>query len=273
MLAMSLRHWMPAVLLSIASVPAMAAPRTEAVTWRDGDTTLQGTLVWDDAVHGPRPGLLMLPNWMGPNEAAVAKARTIAGKDYVILVADMYGTAVRPKDTAAAMAAVKPFYADRALMTRRVQAAWQALQAAAAKHPAVVDGKRLGVIGFCFGGSAALQLARSGVVPSGGIVTFHAGLNPDDPAKASAMHSRLLVLNGANDPNTKGQVEALFAELRASQSDWQFVNFGGAVHCFAEPDANNPPGCVYDPRAAARAFRLMHGFFDEAFNVPAEPAG
>ena len=82
-------------------------------------------------------------------------------------------------------------------------------------------------------------------------VAFHAGLNPDDPAKASAMHSRLLVLNGANDPNTKGQVEALFAELRASQSDWQFVNFGGAVHCFAEPDANNPPGCVYDPRAAA----------------------
>ncbi len=266
---MPMRHWISALLLSIASLPANAAPRSESVTWQEGDTTMRGTLVWDDAVKGPRPGLLMLPNWMGPNAAAVAKARTIAGRDYVILVADLYGTALRPKDATEAMAVVKPFYADRALMARRAGAAWQALREVAAKHPAIVDGQRLGVIGFCFGGSAALQLARSGVVPSGGIVTFHAGLNPDDPAKAGTLRSRLLVLNGANDRNTMGDVEKLFAELRASPSDWQFVNFGGAVHCFAEPDANNPPGCVYDPRAAARAFRLMHGFFDEAFAVPA----
>jgi dienelactone hydrolase len=266
---MSMRHWMTVVLLSLLSLPGLAAPRSEPVTWRESGTTMRGTLVWDDAAPGPRPGLLMLPNWLGPNAAAVAKARTIAGKDYVILVADMYGESVRPKDTAEAMTAVKPFYADRALMTRHVQAAWQALQATAATHPGVVDRKRLGVIGFCFGGSAALQLARSGVAPSGGIVTFHAGLNPDDPAKAANLRSRLLVLNGADDPNTKGEVEALFAELRASPSDWQFVNFGGAVHCFAEPDAHSPPGCVYDPRAARRAFRLMHAFFDEVFAAPA----
>ncbi|MBS0193946.1 MAG: dienelactone hydrolase family protein [Proteobacteria bacterium] len=242
-------------------MPAHAKPRADAVQWKDGTTTLSGYLVWDDASAAKRPGLLMVPNWYGVNAAAVAKAKMIAGTDYVILLADMYGKSVPPGDAKAALAAVQPFYADRAAMQRRVGAAWTALQANKGKAP--IDPARLGAIGFCFGGSAVLDLARSGVVPSLGIVTFHAGLHPGDSAKAKSIHARLLVLNGADDQGAWKDTEPFFAELRASGSDWQFVNFGGAVHCFTEVGENSP-GCRYDARTAGRAYRMMHAFFDAA---------
>jgi dienelactone hydrolase len=253
-----------AAALLLASSSA-AAPRADAVKWKDGATTLSGYLVWDDASKARRPGLLMVPNWHGVNDIAIAKAKRIAGKDYVILLADMYGQDVRPKNNDEAMAAVKPFYGDRKLMQQRVNAAWNTLKANAGKAP--IDMARLGAIGFCFGGSAVLDLARSGTVPSGGIVTFHAGLHPDDPANAKNIKSRLLVLNGADDQGAWKDIDPFFAELRASGTDWQFVNLGGAVHCFTESEENSP-GCKYDAKAAARGYRMMHAFFDESFAKP-----
>ncbi|MBS0212628.1 MAG: dienelactone hydrolase family protein [Proteobacteria bacterium] len=244
------------------SMPAQAAPRAEAVTWKDGSTELSGYLVWDDASSAKRPGLLMVPNWHGVNAIAVAKAKMIAGHDYVILLADMYGKGVHPADDKAAGEAVKPFYGDRKLMERRVNAAWNALQANTGKAP--IDAARLGAIGFCFGGSAVLDLARSGVAPGLGIVTFHAGLNPDDPAKARAIKARLLVINGANDRGAWPVTDKFFAEMRASGTDWQFVNIGGAVHCFTETEERGPGNCMYDAQASRRAYRMMHAFFDEA---------
>ncbi|HEY2345802.1 MAG TPA: dienelactone hydrolase family protein [Xanthomonadaceae bacterium] len=260
-----LRKTVALAILSLAgslSANSSAAPRAEPVSWKDGATTLSGYLVWDDANGAKRPGLLMVPNWHGVNDIAVAKAKMIAGHDYVILLADMYGKDVRPKDDKASMDAVKPFYGNRKLMEQRVNAAWDALKTNGGKAP--IDMTRLGAIGFCFGGSAVLDLARSGTVPSGGIVTFHAGLHPDDPANASSIKSRLLVLNGADDKGAWPDTDKFFAELRASGSDWQFVNIGGAVHCFTETEENSP-GCKYDAKAAARGYRMMHAFFDEAF--------
>jgi dienelactone hydrolase len=246
----------------LACAAASAAPRAEVVTWKDGSTTLSGYLVWDDASNAKRPGLLMVPNWHGVNAIAVAKAKMIAGQDYVILLADMYGKDVRPADDKASMEAVKPFHDNRKLMIQRVNAAWNTLTVQGSKAP--IDMARLGAIGFCFGGSAVLDLARSGIVPSGGIVTFHGGLHPDDPAKAKNITSRLLVLNGADDQGAWPDIEPFFAEMRASGADWQFVNIGGAVHCFTETEANSP-GCKFDAKAAARGYRLMHAFFDESF--------
>ncbi len=250
-----------AVALSIA-MPVDAAPRAEPVTWKDGSTTLSGFLVWNDSSADKRPGLLMVPNWYGVNDAAVAKAKMIAGTRYVILLADMYGKGVRPTDRASASAAVKPFYGDRTRMQARVKSAFDALKLNAGKGP--IDMTRIGAIGFCFGGSAVLDLARSGTAPSGGIVSFHAGLNPDTPAKAKSIKSRLLVLNGADDQGAWPDVDKFFAELRASGTDWQFVNIGGAVHCFTEV-GDDSPGCKYDAKAAKRGYRMLHDFFDEAF--------
>ncbi len=257
------RKFAAAVLVAAAvgASPVNAAMRSEAVSWKDGDTTLAGYLVWDDASAGKRPGLLMVPNWRGVNATALAKAKAIAGHDYVILLADMFGKGAQPADDKAAMAAVQPFYADRVRMQRRVNAAWNALKADVGKAP--IDPARLGAIGFCFGGSAVLDMARSGVAPSLGIVTFHAALHPGDPHLAKAISARLLVLNGANDQGAFKDIEPFFSELRASGADWQFVNLGGAVHCFTEVDADSP-GCKYDAKAAMRGYRMMREFFAEA---------
>jgi dienelactone hydrolase len=250
------------VALLLLSAPVLAVPRADVVTWKDGATTLSGYLVWDDATSAKRPGLLMVPNWHGANDIAVAKAKMIAGKSYVILLADMYGKGVRPADNKAAGDAVKPFYGDRKLMMERVNAAWGALKANGGKAP--IDMTRLGAIGFCFGGSAVLDLARSGTVPSGGIVTFHAGLHPDDAFNAKSIKSRLLVLNGADDQGAWPDTDRFFAEMRASGTDWQFVNIGGAVHCFTETEEHSQ-GCMYNAQASKRGYRMMNNFFDESF--------
>ena len=118
-----------AIITSLSSMPTHAKSRAEVVTWSDGNTVLSGYLVWDDASNAKRPGLLMVPNWYGVNELEIKKAKMIAGKDYVILLADMYGQGVRPTDNATASAAVKPFYGDRKAMMKRVNAAWDALKA------------------------------------------------------------------------------------------------------------------------------------------------
>jgi dienelactone hydrolase len=250
------------VALLLLSAPVLAVPRADVVTWKDGATTLSGYLVWDDATSAKRPGLLMVPNWHGANDIAVAKAKMIAGKSYVILLADMYGKGVRPADNKAAGDAVKPFYGDRKLMMERVNAAWGALKANGGKAP--IDMTRLGAIGFCFGGSAVLDLARSGTAPSGGIVTFHAGLHPDDTVNAKSIKSRLLVLNGADDQGAWPDTDRFFAEMRASGTDWQFVNIGGAVHCFTETEEHSL-GCMYNALASKRGYRMMNDFFDESF--------
>ncbi|HEY1588163.1 MAG TPA: dienelactone hydrolase family protein, partial [Rhodanobacter sp.] len=132
------------------------------VEWTLDGTRFHSVLVYDDTATAKRPGLVMVPNWYGINDAAVQKAEMIAGRDYVILLTDMYGASVRPQQGNAdqAQAAVKPLYGDRTLMRKRVNEALTQLKGQAASAP--IDAARLAAIGFCFGGSAVLDLARSG---------------------------------------------------------------------------------------------------------------
>lgn len=242
---------------------ADAAPRADVVTWTQDGATYSGWVVYDDASKAKRPGLVMVPNWYGANASALEKAKAIAGKDYVVLVADMYGEGVRPTDNEAAGAAAGKVYADREQMRARAKAAVTALEGQAKKTP--LDPQKIGAIGFCFGGSTVLELARSGAQLDG-VVSFHGNLTTTAPAAANAVKTPVLVLNGAADTYVKPEDVAAFqAEMTAGGADWQFVNFGGAVHCFAEADAKWPPGCVYDERSATRAYEMMDDFFDEVF--------
>lgn len=243
---------------------ASAAMVARPVDYSVGETHFQGQLVYDDAIAGQRPGLLMVPNWYGVNADAIAKAKQIAGRDYVILLADLYGREVHPSDDAAALAAVKPLYADRALMRARVGAAFEQLRAQAAKAP--IDTARLAAIGFCFGGSAVLDLARSGSNVAA-VVSFHGNLSTDDPALAKGIRAHVLVLHGADDKGVNPQVDAFLGEMRASSADWQFVAYGGAVHCFTE-QGQDKPGCRYDAKVARRAYAAMREWLAEAFASP-----
>ncbi|PNS09421.1 dienelactone hydrolase family protein [Solilutibacter silvestris] len=258
-----MRRLLFALSLLVLSLPAVAKMQSRAVDWTVGKDRFSGYVVYDDASKLKRPGLLMVPDWYGVTPAALDKARQQAGADYVVFVVDMYGKGERPADDKQALAQVQKLYPKPAVMRERMQAALDAFKAQAPSVP--LNSAKIGAFGFCFGGSSVLELARSGVKLAG-IVTFHGGLHTESPATANSVHTPLLVLNGAADGSQKAAIVPFEEEMDRAGADWQFVNFSGAVHCFALETANKP-GCKYDPRAARRAYAMMHAFFAGRFAV------
>lgn len=252
-----------ALLLGFSSF-AHAAMQTKTIDYTAAGKSMRGVLVWDDAVKTPRPGLLMIPDWRGINPVNIDFAKTVAGRDYVIFMGDMYGKDTRPKDDAQAQAAVKPLLGNRPEMRTRVVGAFDELKALAKNKSSTIDPSRLAAIGFCFGGTSVLDLARSGTQLAA-VVSFHGGLSTDNPGLAKSIRANVLAMNGADDKGTMPDADKFMDEMRMSPAEWQFVVFGHAVHCFAEPSAHSPPGCVYNAKAAKRAFALMRAWLDEAF--------
>jgi len=258
-------RWGAAVLLGLAAMPAMAAMKTQPVEWQLDGTTFSGVLVYGDGDSDKRPGLVMVPNWKGVNDSAIAKAKQLAGDDYVVLVADVYGKGVRPKTDAEAGPVATKLRNERPVLRARALKAIDVLKAQAGKAP--LDASRIGAVGFCFGGTTVLEMARAGA-PLAGVVSLHGGLGSPLPAKAGGTHPSVLVLNGADDKGvSKDDIASFEQEMNAAKVDWEFTNYSGAVHCFAEADANSPPGCLYNERAAKRAWKALDEFFEERFET------
>lgn len=253
--------------LAAVGTMAKAAVVTRSIDYVVGGTKMRSVLIYDSTIKAPRPGIVVVPNWMGINNAAIDKAKVIAGKDYVLLLADVYGVDVRPKNGDEAGMLAKSLYADRKVLRERAKAAFGQLKAQSFSE-VPLDGRHWGAIGFCFGGAAALDLARSGA-DIAAVATFHANLSTDDPVLAKNIKAKVLVMNGGDDKFvSEEQIVGFQKEMRDAGVDWQFLNFGGALHCFAESDEHGQtPGCAYDERAAKRAFTQMHAFFDEVFAV------
>lgn len=251
-------------LISLLSASIVHAEmKTKRIQYQVGSTKFESILVYEADLNHQRPGLIMFPNWYGMNNAQIEKAKAIAGKDYVVLVADVYGKKIRPKNNDEASTAASAMYKDRDVWRARANAALAQLIAQSGSAP--LDVKHIGAIGFCFGGASALELARSGADISA-VVSFHGNLSTDNAKLAKQIKASVLVINGADDTYVPPkQIEDFSKEMRDAVVDWQFVNMGGAVHCFAEPDANQPPGCLYNERAAKRSFTMMRNFFTEAF--------
>jgi dienelactone hydrolase len=253
----------PVLVLTLSAASAFAATVSKPVSYDLGKTKFEGVLVFDDASKTPRPGLVLVPNWMGITEANVAQAKRLAADRYVILVADMYGKDVRPKnvdDAGKASGAVK---SDRKLMRARVNKALEVLRAQSKSAP--LELSKLGAIGFCFGGTTALELARSGA-KIGGVVSFHGGLETPSPADAKNITARVLALHGADDPFVpKAEVDGFVAEMRATKVDWQLTAYGNTVHSFTDLEANLPGQAEYNESSAKRAYAEMERFFSEIF--------
>lgn len=262
---MQKKTWVPLLCAAFAGL-ADAAVVAKAVPYEIDGEAFEGVLLYDDSVTTPRPGLLAIPNWMGVNDDTAAKAARAAGSRYVVFLADIYGKAVRPSNADEARVAATSVRADRALMRRRAQAAVEVLRAQG--DEVALDTRRLGAIGFCFGGGAVLELARSGA-PLQGFVSFHGNLDTPNPADAKNIQAPVLVLHGADDPAVpQAQVDGFVAEMKAAGVDWQLVSYGGAVHSFTDPKANVPGRNQYHPVVAARAFKAMNALFDEVFAEP-----
>ena len=240
----------------------LAKVKTDKVEYKQGDTVLQGYLSYDPDVQGKRIGILVVPDWMGVSDKARMRGEMLASMGYVALVADVYGKDVRPKDGKEASAEAGKFYADRALFRSRVRAGLEYLSSQAQTDP-----QNLGVVGYCFGGAGARELARSGA-PVKAIVTFHGGLATPHPEDAKNIKGRVLVLHGADDPFVKQtDVTAFMDEMRKGGVDWQLVQYGGAVHSFTDKTAgdDNSKGQAYNENADRRSWKAMTDFLTEVF--------
>lgn len=252
------------VLLALVMLPftASAKPVRKPVPYTIDGAAYEGILLFDDAVKGPRPGLLLVPNWLGINEENLAQAVEIAGRDYVIFVADMYGKDARPKSQPEAGKAAGALKSDRAEMRKRTAKALEIFRGLGKQ--AALDAGKVGAIGFCFGGTAVLELAKAGA-DVGGVVSFHGGLDAKSTTEAKPK-ARILALHGADDPTVPAaELQAFKEDLRRVKADWTLVEFGGAVHSFTDRHANTPGRSMYDAKVAARSYVMMNDFFAETF--------
>lgn len=241
----------------------MSQVTVRSVVYQLDGQSYESRLAFDADHKGPRPGLLMAPNWMGISAGAEEIAKSVAAKGYVVLIADLYGQSVRPQNGDEAGAAMMPLKSDRGLLRQRMQAAFEQLQA---QGDAAVDTSKLATFGFCFGGCCALELARSGA-PVKAAVSFHGSLDTPNVNDAKNIQGSVLVLHGASDPLVpKEQLPAFEAEMNAAGVDWQLLSYGGAVHSFTDPHANVPGKMMYDAKTAGRAFVSMHNLLDEVFS-------
>ncbi len=241
---------------------AEAAVVVKPHAYEIGGEAFEGLIIYDDAVTTPRPGLMMVPNWLGVTERSAEKAARAAGDKYVVFMADMYGKSVRPSNPDEAKAAATSVRSDRALMRKRAQAAVDAFES---QKVVPVDTAKMAAIGFCFGGGAVLELARSGA-DLDAFVSFHGNLDTPNPEDAKQIKAPVLVLHGADDPAVpKEQVDGFVAEMKATDVDWQMVAYGNAVHSFTDPYANVPGRNEYHPEVAKRAFQAMNDLLDDTF--------
>ena len=177
---------------------------------------------------------------------------------YVAFAIDMYGKGIRPKTPQEAAAQAGIYKQDRALMRARALAGLEVLRS----NP-LCDPKRVAAIGYCFGGTVVLEIARSGADVAG-VVSFHGGLDTPTPADAKNIRCKVLVLHGGDDPHVpRKDVDAFEDEMRAAGVDWQLVVYGGAVHSFTNPAAGNDKskGAAYNAEADSRSWEAMKAFF------------
>lgn len=245
----------------LLSAPAMAALIQKKVGYELDKVKFEGVLISEDGGK-PKPGIVLVPNWLGINEANLKQAELVASRGYTVFVADMYGITGRPKNQDEAGKAAGAVKGNRALMRARMK---KALEVFLAQKSAQLDDKKVGAIGFCFGGTAALELARSGAKIQG-VVSFHGGLGSPTPDDAKNITAKILALHGADDPFVPAEEVAGFeAEMRNAKIDWQLVAYGNAVHSFTDVDANMEGKAKYNAAVATRAYLAMDSFFAEAF--------
>ena len=233
---------------------------TETVDYQDGDTILEGYAVWDDSTTGPRPAVLVAHDWTGRRDFATGKAEEMAKLGYVGFALDMYGKGVfgADGDVEGNSALMNPLAGDRACLRARMKAAL-----AAVAGLETVDSSKIGAMGYCFGGMCVLELARSGADVRG-VISIHGIFAPGDLPNEN-ITARILCLHGQDDPMVPPeQVLAFENEMTEAGADWQLHAYGGTMHAFTNPAANNPDfGTVYNPVADRRATQSIQNFFTE----------
>jgi dienelactone hydrolase len=237
--------------------------QTRDIDYRDPTANLRGYLAWDETAAEPRPGVLVFHEGLGLGEFAMARARMLAELGHVALAADMFGDRRQARNLEEAGKLIGELRNEPEMLRARGRAALATLAALPQ-----VDASRIAAIGFCFGGSVVLELARGGADLKA-VVSFHGVLATKTPAVSGKVKASVLVCTGADDPLAPpDQVMAFEAEMRAAGvQDWQVISYGGTLHGFTNPAADGSilPSARYNERADRRSWQAMQSFLAEAF--------
>ena len=247
------------LMILVISISAVAGAGTHP--YKMGTEDAEGYLALPKKASAKMPGVLIVHDYMGQSDFSRKKADEIAELGYVAFSADIYGKGVRPKDGKEASALAKKYKeGDRSDLQSRVLAAYNEL-----KSVKGVDPKKIVVMGYCFGGTTALELAREGV-DLAGVVSFHGSLSNPNPANAKKIKGRALIMHGALVPFVPSEEVAAFQkEMNEAGADYQFIAYSGAVHAFAVPGAGNDPkvGAAYNAVADKRSWTEFKNFMSE----------
>ncbi len=241
------------------------AVQTQTVAYEADGLRMEGHLALDTTQPGRRPGVLVFPEAFGLGPHVKSRAERLAGLGYVAMAGDLHGGQYVTRDLDEALGLLAPLRENPSRIRARTEAALAALLA----RPEV-DPDRIAAIGYCFGGTMALELGRGGA-RLGAIVGFHSGLATKAPQDARNICGRVLVCIGADDPSIDGAQRTAFeAEMREGGVNWQMSVYGGVVHSFTNVDADRlgrPQFARYDAQADARSWTEMRTVFDEAFGA------
>ena len=246
----------------LAFGPAFAEVKTQLVEYKDGSTTLEGYLAYDDSIQGKRPGILVVHEWNGVGKYVQGRAEQLAKLGYLAFAADIYGKGVRPDTMEACQVVSGKYRNDRGLMRARAQLALDQL-----KKNDLVDASRLAAIGYCFGGTTVLELARSGADVKG-VVSFHGGLDTPNPADAKNIKAKVLVCQGGADSFTLTAIPAFEKEMKDAKVDYKLIKYKGAKHGFTNPAYTDPnQGICYNAKADKDSWKAMQEFFKGIFKI------
>ncbi|RMG67789.1 MAG: dienelactone hydrolase family protein [Nitrospirae bacterium] len=257
-----MKKFMFIVLFLLLVSPASYAEVVERdVLYSDGETALEGYLAYDSDIKGKSPGVLIIHEWTGINDYIKRRAHQIAELGYVAFAADIYGKGVRPKTIEEASRVSSIYKKDVKLFRRRLLAGLKKLRSLPQ-----VDETRVAAIGYCFGGTGVLELARTGA-DLRGVVSFHGSLYPE-AWEGSNIRTRVLVFHGGDDPFVSSEkVLRLWKELQSAGVMWEIHIYGKTVHSFTNPASGDDPsvGVAYNPYADRHSWQLMKEFLEEVF--------
>jgi len=240
-----------AAVLVLQAGAAEAAIKTQWIDYKQGSTPLSGYLIYDDAVQGRRPGVLMIHDRSGFSENTLADAQMIAKLGYVVFAEDIFGKGIVPKDVPEMTKQITIYNNDRPLMRARALAGFDVLKA----QP-MVDPTRLASVGYCFGGTVGIELIETGA-PLLGFISVHGSFNKFMSEAAKNIKGRVLILHGAEDPVAPmEEVNSLISQLRAAKVDFELNLYSGTTHGFTRPQ--NPSEIRADDEykiAMARFFK------------------
>jgi dienelactone hydrolase len=235
--------------------------QTRKVEYEIGGKTYEGVLAVDDAQSGKRPGILVSHAWAGRSEFEIEKAKALAKLGYAGFALDLYGKGVLGETNEQCQALMTPFIEDREMLRAQLLNTIDIV-----KDQPEADESQIGAIGFCFGGLCVLDMARAGADMKG-VVSFHGLLG--GAGNTAGVKAKVLVLHGWDDPMVPPDAVVDFAkEMTGAGADWQLHAYGGTMHAFTNPEANDPNfGTVYNADADRRSWITMTNFLAEIFGT------